>query len=87
MRLIKGFNRHRHDKGLRSLQWNGDYLSQKQHELRLRLTVDNINICFISELLPKFITLSFPRMCVIRVDWTMNQGGDKFTFIQDGLEL
>ncbi len=64
---------------LRILQWNADGLATKQHELRLRLNDDSIDICLIqkTKLLPKDTTPSFPGFCAIRADRPINQrGGD-----------
>ncbi len=64
---------------LRILQWNANGLATKQHELRLRLKGQSIEICLIQEtkLLPKNTTPSFPGFCTIRADRPTNQIGGR----------
>ncbi len=59
------------------LQWNADGLVTKQHELKLRLNDDSIDICLIQEakLLPRDTTPSFPGFCAIHADRPTNQRG------------
>ncbi len=67
-----------------------DGLSTIQHELRLRLNDDSINICLIQDtkLVPKDITAASSGFCAIRADRPTNQrGGGLLTLIGDDLVL
>ncbi len=64
------------------LQWNPDGLVTKQHEQRLRLNNDNIDICLIQETKPllKDTAPSFPGFCAIRERPTREAGDSSHPF-------
>ncbi len=67
---------------------NADGLATKQHELRLRLNDDSIDICLFQEtkLLPEDTTPSVPGVCAIRADRpTTQRGAGLLTLIRDDL--
>ncbi len=71
---------------LRILQWNADGLATKQHELRLRLKDDRIDIIQETKLLPKDTTPSFSGFCAIRTGRPTNLiGGELLTLNTDDL--